>query len=143
MAESNLPTRGFWIASVFLVLWNAIGVLAYWTQSHADLKALARTDPYSAYAFATMPTWAWVAYAVAVGAGFLGAVLLLLRRRLAVWLLMLSLLAMIAQFGRALLLTDLIAEKGWTAAIFPIVIVAIGIWAVRWAQGCDRQGLLR
>src|SRR3546814_13564138 len=59
-------------------------------QYTADLDQLAKTDPYTARIFAAMPGWAWTAYALAVGGGTLGAILLLLRKAAAAPLLALK-----------------------------------------------------
>ncbi len=70
--------RAFQLIGILLLLWNLMGIGAFIMQYSADLNQLAKTDPYAAKIFAAMPAWAWVAYAVAVGAGRLGAILLLL-----------------------------------------------------------------
>jgi len=133
----------FVIIAVILLLWNLMGVAAFVMQYGADLSELARTDPDTARAFAQMPGWAWAVYAVAVGAGTLGASALLLRRRVAVPLFLLSLLAVIVQFGHTFLGTDLLAVKGAGAAIFPAVIVLIGIGQWLYARSQAAKGLLR
>ena len=68
---------------------------------------------------------------------------LLLRRRVAVPLFLLSLLAVIVQFGYTFLHTDLLAVKGAGAAIFPTVIVLIGIGQWLYARSQAAKGLLR
>jgi len=133
----------FVIIAVILLLWNLMGVAAFVMQYGADLGELARTDPDTARAFAQMPGWAWAVYAVAVGAGTLGAIALLLRRRVAVPLFLLSLLAVIVQFGHTFLGTDLLAVKGAGAAIFPAVIILIGIGQWLYARSQATKGLLR
>lgn len=140
--ETTVP-RGFWAVAILLLLWNIIGDTAYLMQVTANLDELARTDAYTARAFAEMPKWAWSAYAIGVWSGTAAAIALLLRRRLAVWLFMLSLVAVVAQFGRVFMFTDLIAVKGPTAAIFPIVIFAIGAFAVHYSRRGSREGWLR
>ena len=60
---------------IVLLLWNMMGVGAFIMQYTADLGQLAKTDPYTARTFAAMPAWLWAIYAVAVGAGTLGAML--------------------------------------------------------------------
>lgn len=123
-------TRSFIVIGIILALWNLMGVAAFVMQYGADLDQLAKTDPDTARAFAAMPQWAWVVYAIAVGAGTLGAIALLMRKALAASLLLLSMMAVIVQFGYTFLATDLLHVKGGTAAIFPAVIflIAVGQW---------------
>lgn len=130
-----------WIA-ILLLAWNLIGVAALVSQATMDFEALARTDPYQAQMFLTMPSWAWAAYGIAVIASVIGSVALLLRKAIAVRMFALSLVAMLAQFGRTFLATDLIAVKGWGAAAFPAFIVALGLFALWFAWRMKSEGRL-
>lgn len=136
-------TRSFTIIAVILLLWNMIGMAAFIMQYTADLSALARTDPYTARIFAQMPGWAWIAYAVAVGAGTLGAILLLLRKAAAVWPFLASVIAIVVQFGYSFLGTDMLAVKGPTTMIFPAVILLIAIAQLLYARSLAAKGVLR
>lgn len=127
---------------IILLLWNLIGVAAFIMQYSADLSQVAKTDPYTARIFAQIPGWAWVAYAVAVGAGTLGAILLLLRKAAAAPLFLLSIIAVVVQFSYSFLGTDLLAVKGATAAIFPAVILIIAIFQWFHARSLTAKGLL-
>ncbi|GGY95597.1 sugar transporter [Novosphingobium colocasiae] len=108
-----------------------------------DLAELAKTDPVSAQAFAAMPGWVWGAYGLALGAGTLGAIALLLGRRVAVPLFVVSLAAEIAQFGWTFLGFGLIARKGASTGIFPLVIVAITAASLAYARARALDGTLR
>ncbi|HJT39108.1 MAG TPA: sugar transporter [Sphingobium sp.] len=136
-------TRSFTIIAVILLLWNMIGMAAFIMQYTADLSALARTDPYTARIFAQMPGWAWIAYAVAVGAGTLGAILLLLRKAAAVWPFLASVIAIVVQFGYSFLGTDMLAVKGPTTMIFPAVILLIAVAQLLYARSLAAKGVLR
>ncbi|UZW53845.1 sugar transporter [Sphingobium sp. JS3065] len=135
--------RSFRAIGILLLLWNLLGVAAFIMQYSADLDRLAKTDPYTARIFAAMPGWVWATYAVAVGAGALGAILLLLHKAAAAPLFLLSIIAVIVQFGYNFLYTDLLAVKGPTAAIFPAVILIIAIFQWRYASRLIAKGILR
>lgn len=135
--------RSFRIVGILLLLWNLMGVGAFIMQYTADLDQLAKTDPYTARIFAAMPDWAWTAYALAVGGGTLGAILLLLRKAAAAPLFLLSVIAVIAQFGYSFIGTDLLAVKGATAAIFPAAILIVALFQWRYARGLIAKGVLR
>ena len=137
------PTMGFWVIGILLLLWNLMGDAAYLSQVTTDLDALARTDPATARAFAEMPKWVWGVYAVAVWSGTAAAIALLLRRKVAIWLFVLSLAAIVVQFGRSFLMTDLIAEQGWSTIIFPVVIFVLGLFPFWWSRLSASQGWLR
>jgi hypothetical protein len=134
--------RSFWGTGLLLLLWNLMGVVAFAMQYSADLTALAKTDPYTARIFAAMSGWAWIAYATAVGAGTLGAILLLLRKAAAVPLFLLSIVGVIVQFGYSFIQTDLLAVKGVSAAVFPAVILIVALFQWHYARRQDAAGIL-
>ena len=132
----------FKLVATAILVWNLIGCLAFAMQARMDLAALARTDPVSAQAFAAMPAWVWAAYGLAVGAGTLGALALLLRRRVAVPLFVLSVAGELAQFGWTFLGFGLIARKGAGTVVFPLVIVAITLASLAYARRRALRGEL-
>lgn len=135
--------KRFIIVAVLALLWNIMGDAAYLMQVTMDLDALAKTDPYQAQMFATMPAWLWSAYAIAVWVGTLAAICLLLRRKIAVPLYAVSLAAVLVQFGYTLGATDLLAVKGVTAAIFPVIIIVLTAAQFAYARRMKAQGWLR
>ncbi len=143
MTDAVAVPRTFWVVAVVLLLWALVGNAAYLAQVTMDVGELARTDPYTARTFAEMPQWAWAVYATAVWSGTAACIALLLRRKLAFWLFALSLACIVIQFGRSFAMTDLLAVKGASAAIFPLVIFAIGAFQLWWCRTCERQGYLR
>lgn len=137
-------SRSVTIIGVILLLWGLMGVAAFTMQYMMDWAELAKTDPASARAFSTMPTWVWIVYAIAVATGTLGSIALLLRKSVASFLYLISLLCVIVQFGFTFLGTSLIAEKGWfVATAFPIFIFALGVFQLLYARGLVAKGVLR
>jgi hypothetical protein len=131
------------IVGLGLLLWNLIGVAAFIMQYAADLATLAKSDPYTARIFAEMPGWAWAAYAVAVGAGTMGAVMLLMRKAVAVPLFGLSVIGVVVQFSYSFFGTDLLMVKGPDAAVFPAVILAVAVGQMLYAGRMRAKGALR
>ena len=142
MAKGKTFTRAAMAVTIILLLWNLIGIAAFFGQMTMDLDKLAQRDAYQAHLFATMPAWGWVAYGVAVWAGLIGTIALLARNRWAVALYWLSLIGIVLQFGRTFLMTDLIAVRGWTTGLFPGLIVAVAVYQIWFARKLRRQGIL-
>ena len=138
----NMP-RYFIVIAIVLLLWNLMGLAAFAMQYTADLTELAKSDPVTAQAFAAMPAWVWIAYAIAVGAGTLGAVLLLMKKAAAASLFLLSLIAVVVQFGYTFLGTDLLALKGPSVIAFPAFIVVMAIIQLLYARNLVGKGVLR
>lgn len=131
------------IIAVILLLWGVMGIAAFVMQYSADLTELAKTDPATARAFATMPAWLWIVYAFAVGTGFAGSVALLARRKSAVLLYVISLIAVLVQFGYTLGATPLIAEKGMSVIAFPALIILVAAFQLFYSRMLAAKGLLR
>ncbi|WP_298399366.1 sugar transporter [Sphingobium sp.] len=136
--------RSFILIAILFLLWNCMGLASFIMQYLMDLNELAKTDPGGAKIFAAMPEWLWLDYAVAVLAGLGGALFLLLRKRAAVPLFLLSLIAVVVQFGYVFIATDIIAIKGVVVATaFPILIFVIAIIQWRYATTQRAKGVLR
>lgn len=131
------------VVAILSLLWNMAGIGAYLSQVMMNPAELAKTDPYQAHMFAQMPKWAWSAYAIAVWSGLLGAIALLFKRSLAVTLILTSLIAVLVQFSYALVMTDLIAVKGWVAAVFPAIIIVLALAQFLFARTMVVRGELK
>ncbi|KQN09700.1 sugar transporter [Sphingobium sp. Leaf26] len=135
--------RSFILIAIAFLLWNLMGIASFVMQYLMDLNELAKTDPGGAKIFAAMPAWLWLDYGVAVLAGFGGALFLLLRRRAAVPLFLLSLIAVVVQFGYVFAATPVIAIKGVVVATaFPILIFVIAIVQWRYAKAQQVKGVI-
>ena len=99
MDDMSTTTRSavpawFWIVAGLAVLWEGMGCAVYLMQTMTPEGA--REGGY-----ATMASWQWGVFAVAVWTGLIGAVGLLLRKSWAVLFLLVSLLAAAFQYGYA------------------------------------------
>ncbi len=135
------PPAWFSIVGVVLALWGAIGVFMCFQQIRLGADAMGPADAYYRTLYGALPLWYNWVYAVAVGAGFLGSVALLMRSAIARPLYILSLVAVVVQFGWLFATTDIIAVRGFieTAAL-PIVILAVAVFQVWLAGKAIRRG---
>lgn len=135
------PPLWYWLVAGLLTLWDAVGCYMCYLQSTKGADWMPDATDYDRQLLASMPGWYNWCYAIAVGAGLLGGIALLARRRLAKPLFVVSLIAVIIQFAYVLLATDLIAVKGFaTAAGFPIFITVLAVFAVWFAHRADKRG---
>ena len=137
--EARPVSAWFWVIAVLALLFELFGCLMYYTQVSADVETLPLDQRVM---WQATPVWMVAAYAVAVWVGLAGAVLLLLRRRHAVPLLLVSLIAVVVQFSGLLLVPDLRDVVPPDAYAGPIVIfvVAYGIW--HFSRYARKQGWL-
>ena len=92
------PPVWFWIVSVLALLWNAMGVIAYLTRAFATDEMIAQLEPEQQAEFLIeYPAWVTAAFALAVFCGFLACVSLLMRKKWAYTLFIVSAIAAFAQ----------------------------------------------
>jgi hypothetical protein len=130
----------FWIVAVLALLWEAMGCFSYLGEAGMVAAAMMKHTPDQEAVWGAMPVWAWCAFAVAVWVGLSGALLMLMRMRLARAAFVLSLIAAIAQFGWAYLLGGAMRLG---PPIMPGVIIVVGVGLVWFSDMAAKRGWLR
>lgn len=120
------PASYYIIAGVFL-LWNIIGLLFYYQQMTLTPEAIASMGPEIAAFMEATPVWANAGYAIAVNAGVVASILLLLRKSWAFHLYVLSFLGVLVQDLDAFVLRDVAGVFGNFAYYLPSVVIIICI----------------
>lgn len=138
------PPTWFWIVGVVLLLWGLVGIASFYFQVTLDAPALAAMSAYDRQLLQATPGWINIVYALATTCAVLGSIALLLRSAHARTIYLVSLGAVVLQFGFMLGATDLIAVKGFlVAAGFPIFIVLMAIFQLWFARVATGRGWLR
>jgi hypothetical protein len=147
-AEGRTPVH-LWIVGILALLWNAIGCYDYVMTRMRDTDYFAKmmpgTDPNAVLAYIdSFPVWAQAGWALGVWGGLVGALLLLVRSRYAVWSFGLSLIGAILGLGYQ------IANPGGPAAmhegagaIMPYVIIGIALFLAWYSWSQEKKGVLR
>lgn len=136
------PTTAFWIIGGAALVWNLIGLVFYYSHVTMTAEALAGfTDAQQGF-FKSTPMWATSAYAIAVSAGVLGSLFLLLRKSWAVPLFALSLLGILAQNVHAFLLADGLKVWGSSGIALPAVVIIIGVALLMYSRRTKDKGWL-
>jgi hypothetical protein len=133
----------FWIVAGLALLWEAMGCYAYVTQVSMSADQLAAMPEGQRQMWETMPVWVVAAYAVAVWVGLLGAIALLMRRQWARPLFIVSLIAVLIQFGWSFLIAGAAEKIGPSAYGLPAAIIVIGIALVWFSGMAARRGWLK
>jgi hypothetical protein len=141
---SAIPDRKtpwhLWVVGILALLWNASGA---YTIMMAQAGRLADVGPEEAAYYAAQPLWLVIATDIALIAGIAGAVALLWRSRMAVWLFGLSLVVIILgdiydlAAGTSLIL---VATNWW---ILTLVIIGIAILEYIYAWAMRRRMVLK
>ena len=133
-----------WVIGIIAALWGAMGAVDYLMTQTQNEAYLSKFTPEQLAFFTSFPVWVVAAWAIAVWGGVLGAVLLLLKRKLAVWVFLVSLLAMVLTTFQNFVLSNGMevmgdgVSLGFTAAIFVIAVVLY-----LYARTMEKRGILR
>lgn len=141
-SNNNAPAS-FWVISVSALIWNLLGMMAYVMQVTMDEAALGAMPAAERAVYESMPAWAVSAFAIAVTAGVLACLVLLLRKAWAIPLFILSLAAVIVQDIGSLFVAGALQGMGLTSVIMPIVVLAIGIYLVIYSRSARDKGWIR
>lgn len=139
------PPAWFWIVGVVLLLWGLMGCFAAYMQITTGPEAWGDVEnaEYNRQLYASLPAWFNWVYGLAVGTALVGAVALLARKAIARPIFIVSVIAVVIQFGYSFLATDLIAHKGVAMTVpFPVFILAVAVFSVWFAGLAQRRGWL-
>lgn len=139
--SSKPPKSFYWIAGVGLA-WNVVGLLAYISQMTMSPEVLAElAEPQRAF-LETRPAWASAAFAIAVNAGVIGCLLLLLKQSIAPLVLALSLAAVVVQNIHAYGLSNGMEVFGVAGVGAAAAILVIGAYLLKVAADAKNAGWL-
>lgn len=147
MTEEHVETgsktpKHLWIIGVLALLWNAVGALDYLmtqTKNEAYMEQFTTEQLEFFYGF---PTWLVALWAIAVWGGVLGAILLLMRKKLAVMVFLVSFVAMVLTSIQNFVLSNGLEVMGGAGVGFSVVIflIALGLWL--YARAMQKRGVL-
>ncbi|WP_318344172.1 hypothetical protein [Flagellimonas baculiformis] len=137
------PPTWFWVVSVIALLWNLIGVFNYLNQAFNKQLILESLDQAQREVFEGIPAWATAAFAIAVFSGTLASIGLLLRKKWARPLFILSLLAAVVQFGHWLFINNAVEAFGPSSYTMPIMVIIFGIYLIFFSKKGIQKGWLK
>ena len=136
------PHTFFWIAGAAF-LWDLLGVFAYIGTVTVSPESLAELPEAQRELMANTPAWSTGLFAIAVWGGVLGTLLLLLRKSLALPVLVVSLVAVVINGMYTWFMTHAFEVLGSGQAGFSAVIVGIAAYLVWFAIDAKGKGWIR
>ncbi|MEE9447378.1 MAG: hypothetical protein V3V09_05430 [Arenicellales bacterium] len=149
MPSSNInpPIKApklLWAIGIISLLWNAMSAMDYVMTQTKHEAYMSQFSPEQLAFFYSFPSWAVASWAIAVWGGVLGSILLLFRKRQALWAFLISLVAMvITAFQNYVLSNGLEVIKEPVLLAFTAVIFIIALGLVLYAKAMHRNGLLK
>ena len=145
-AHGRTPAH-LWIVGILSLIWGCFGAYDYvMTRTH-NMAYLAQSmpgvDPNVGLAWIeAMPIYAQVGWALGVWGGLLGAILLLIRSRYAVWAFAVSMLGIVLSLGYQLTLAPPLPGASSAMKIMGYVIIVIGAFMLWYSWSMGKKGVL-
>ena len=136
------PTPLYWLISIVALFWNFMGIIAYLGQAYISDDALKMLPEENQLYFSNVPAWVTAAFAVAVFGGFLGSIGLIIRKKWAYFLFVISFLAFLVQHLYNFFIQNYIEMTG-SQMILPIVTFIVALFLIYFSKQKSQQGVLR
>ncbi len=133
-----------WAIGGISLLWNAMGAFDYVMTQTKNASYLEMFTPEQLEYFTSFPSWVVASWATAIWTAVLGSVLLLMRRRLAVFAFSVSFVAMVVTALHNFVLSspNMIDISGVGAGVFSLAIFVVSALLLLYARGMRRGGVL-
>jgi len=143
MSETNKPGIIFWIIGIIALIWNGMGIYNYLQQAYKTEAVMAKFNADQLALLESLPAWMTALFAIAVFAGALGSIALLMRKKVAVMLFILSFIAATVQqlywlFGTSA--AEVFNES--LPYLMPILIIIVALFLVRYSKNQKSKGIL-
>ena len=123
----------FWLIAGVALVWNVLGSINFVVQLNPDMVDAYREAERAI--IVNRPAWATVAFAIAVFGGVVGCVLLLLRKSIAFYPFIASLIGVIVTIAHSLsILNDLGVGEILGIILMPIAVAAFLVWYSKMAE---------
>lgn len=142
MTNSNKPTTLFWVIGIMALIWNAMGVMAYISQAYMTDEMKAALPEAERALYENVPSWVTAAFAIAVFGGVLGAILLLMKKKLAKVVFLISLIGIVAQMSYNFFMSKAAEVYGPGGMVMPIMVIIIGVFLLQYAKKSETNGWL-
>lgn len=142
MTDSNKPTTLFWIIGVAALVWNGLGVMQYLGMAYMTDEVKAALPEAERTLYDNIPSWVTAAFAIAVFGGLIGSAFLLMRKKLARPMFLISLIAIIVQMSYNLFMSRAAEVYGPGSVIMPIMVIVIGVFLLMYSKKTIAKGWL-
>jgi hypothetical protein len=136
------PTPIYWLISIIALLWNYKGVTAYLGQAYMTDEALKMLQEENQLYFSNLPAWVTAAFAVAVFGGFLGSIGLIIRKKWAYFMYIISFFALVAQHVYNFFIQKYIEIRG-SQLILPVVTFIVALFLIYFSKQKSQQEILK
>jgi len=146
-SQSNSSVKApwhLWVVGIVGLLWSAMGAMDYVMTKLRSEEYMAAFTPEQLEFFYGFPIWVNAAWAIAVWGGVIGTILLLLRKSSAVWVLLVSFLAMVVTAIHNYGLSNGMEVVGdMFSLVFTALIFLVGLGLYLYSRAMHSKGVLK
>ena len=121
------PPVWFWVISVIALLWYLMDMSAFFMRVFMVDDFIKSMPENQQHLYLNMPLWVNIVFAGEVFGGAFGCVGLLLRKKWALPLFVVSILGVLSQTFHVYFLSDAISTMGTPAVVMPLLAIVIGV----------------
>jgi len=138
------PPVWFLIVSILALLWNLLGAAAYLAEAYMTDEIRATLPEAQRLLIENTPSWVTAMFAIGVWGGVLGCIFLIIRKKWARPVLLISVLAVIIRACYYFFGTNAAeAYDVFNAIVMPIIVIIIGLLLVMLSRSAVQKGWLK
>ena len=140
--NTSLPVW-FWVISIVALLWYLMDMSAFFMRVFMTDEAIKAMPENQQHLYQNFPLWVNIVFACEVFGGTFGCIGLLLRKKWALPLFVVSILGVLSQTSHIFFLTDAVSTLGAPAVAMPLLAILIGIGMILLAKSAISKAWLR
>ena len=130
------------VIGIIALIWNLMGVFNFIGQQFLTPEAIAAMPESQQAFYVNIPTWVTIAFGCAVFGGFLGSLLLLLKKSFSFELFLVSLFGVLVQMYHSLFLLESADGFGPGGLVMIIMIIGIALYLVLFSNKAKQANLI-
>lgn len=142
-SDQKSPAVWFWVISIIALLWYLMDMSAFFMRVFMTDDVIKAMPENQQHLYLNMPLWVNIVFAGEVFGGALGSVGLLLRKKWASPLFVVSIIGVLGQTFYIYFLSDAISTMGAPAVVMPLLAILIGIGMIVLAKSATAKRWLR
>tara|TARA_B110000003_G_scaffold274027_1_gene312951 strand:+ start:534 stop:977 length:444 start_codon:yes stop_codon:yes gene_type:complete len=143
MSSKFSKSKSFLVIGILALLWNIMGLFQFIMAAFMqDIMLKTYSETYTAQQmelFLNTPSWYYVFFGVCTITGVLASIALILKKKIALPLFLVSLLTVLVIQGYWILATQAIALLGTEAIIMPMLVIVTSIFLYFYSKGARQN----
>ena len=132
----------FWVIGIAALLWNLLGVGNFFFTTNASEATMELMTEAQRADIENMPGWMTAIFGIATISGTLASIALLMKKKWAVMLFLISFVAVLIQMVHGMFTSEVVKQGGAMAYVFPIVVIGVSGLLWFYSRQCDNKGWL-